>query len=750
MGPVKHHVIFIATSTEEKIRDFNIIAQAKSLPIRFFNLRDLVGTLHNTLEDGSSAEENAQKKLMGVAQRIEECRKDPVAVEEFCHARGIVDYAPERIWFGTEDSGVTMPREIWDNIPKEFLDVLPDDVKERLKEQTSGPGVDTAPFLSATLGASNIGQIIEAGLSAFASKKESVVSLSHLLFREESVLKLQPMKPDRQGTYRILTAHGVVENNYSELPYIPEKSIGGRMSNYNYVAPRKKNPDHKSAAELGVDYIAKHSARAAVVDKLVYKINEMVGPEHHLRVATGQEKYDLFPCIAHPADFHVGIVNLDNPSGAAGLKLQLGKQGTHLKSYIPPVNEEPPPDATVTEKATFYLSAPERLLAKSDGLVFLPDSARTDGSASSLEEKLYILQSAVVAKQLIGRDRAKPFVIVNTDHSWDDAIRIHTALAQSQMTKDYAIPLTFQLPGVEVVSNGYFDIVSGGDSKAGLEAAAYLMKERSLYYRRVTENPPKILKEGLASPTSGLVAIFCSASCENAPLNRFVKEIACELAKKGQGLVCGGGDRYTMGAILDGVKQAREWLASVLNYSKNALNKFSYIAGISTEPIAAAETNSGEMPQDYSTRELAGDIYERMAKMLIPAKTVIVAPGGAGTIQEWMGFNLLKDKMPALFRDKKLVIFDPDLIANLAESVSRPISSMQNRVFDGVLDIVFNGQCHQYRLNNRFNTSGIHIASTVEEVVRESFAGKKPAFPQLVPRSSGSKLVYPPTYGGRE
>jgi predicted Rossmann-fold nucleotide-binding protein len=193
------------------------------------------------------------------------------------------------------------------------------------------------------------------------------------------------------------------------------------------------------------------------------------------------------------------------------------------------------------------------------------------------------------------------------------------------------------------------------------------------------------------------VAIFCSASCENAPLNQYVSKLSKKLVKEKRAIICGGGDRYTMGAILDGVRDAREIFRGKGKYTDIELKAKGHITGISTWPIAAAETDKGTISPDYSFRELAGDIYERMAKMLVPAQTVVVAPGGAGTIQEWMGLNILKEKMPGLFKDKKLVVFDPDLLSN-PDPLSgiggdeTPSSSLQNKVFDKILAIVLKGE----------------------------------------------------------
>src|SRR4051812_30038358 len=216
MDSLKHHVVFIATSTDEKVRDLNLIAEHKRLPLKFFNLRDLhelVGILHNTVEDGENAEANAEKKMVGIQKKIDNCRKNPQAVQEFCRQRGIeVDVG--QIWFGTEDSGVSLPKEIWNNLPREIFQAVPKDVKERLARQISGPAVETAPFLSATLGAENINRLIVA-----AMKNSPDIIPGALEFDEKSVIKLESMalypNADRTGKEPIkISAEGNVTNNY--------------------------------------------------------------------------------------------------------------------------------------------------------------------------------------------------------------------------------------------------------------------------------------------------------------------------------------------------------------------------------------------------------------------------------------------------------------------------------------------------------------------------------------------------------
>ena len=718
------HVVFIGTSTPEKIRDFNIIAEHKRLPLKFFNLNQLVGTLHNTREDGESAEENADKKLRGLKDKIEACRKNPQAVKEFCEKYGIPNYAPERVWFGPEDSGITMPQELWENLPKEIFEVLPDEVRELFLAKGIGPEVHTAPFFSAALGINNIFGFMEASLKKFVDKNNGFVSLSELRYKEKSVLKLQsllPLEHEGQLGFPTLEAKGEVVNNYATSPYVHPDTVGGREGTFNYVAPRKKNPAKQTAAELGVTYIAQHSARAAAVDDLVHKINDMVAPEHRLVRAEGIDRYDLVTGIAkEPEAFHVGIMNV-----TPNLNVQFEKEPSHITWEKAPIDEKPLIGTSAIDEATFYLSYPERVLSRSDGIVLMPDTipgaTGPTHTHRTLEEKLYLLESIVVAKQLILRDMHKPIVIINSDHSWDDAIRIHTALARYQMTKDNSLMLSPQLPDVKVTSNAYFHIINNNNYEAALSGAQTLMKEASLTYHRIVDKSPKTEIKGESfDQRKGLVSIFCSASSENAPLNKLVSDIAYKLAEAKNGILCGGGDRYTMGAILDGVRRYR---------TENPMES-AFIGGISTEPIAASETDDGQISKDYNYRELAENIYVRMAKMLVPPETVIVAPGGAGTIQEWMGYHLLKQKMPDIFAKKKLVIFDPELLPDVSKN-----SSIQNQVFNDVLHIIFKSDTWQHYFNEKWqhyfnepwqspsdkgiSNPYIRVATRVDDVIKE-------------------------------
>ncbi len=732
------HVVFIATSTDEKVRDLNMIAWRKRLPIKFFNLDRLAGTLHNTTEDGENAEANASKKLEGIQSKIERFRADEAAIRKFCNTQGIPNIDMHQVWFGTEDSGITMPPAIWHHIPKEIMEVLPDEVKERVSHLPSGPNVDTAPFLSATLGAANIEHIINAGLNAYAAHKNYFVNPKDMVFTERSVLNLKPMIPDKKYKASGLDSEepsllgvGESRNHLASKFAVNDADNLIKISNYNLLSPETRlQRGLKTAAELGYQYVAHHSSRAKAVDDLVRQINRFVAPEHNILPVSEAQHNDLMIGIAKsPDEFSVGIIN-GTPDSAAPLNDRLNYEGKHLQLHLP--SDEPAPAGlSDIEKARFYLSYPERILKQSDGLVFLPDSAHPDQPPMSLEEKLYLLSSVVVAKQLIQRDKDKPVVIINTDNSWTEALKIHKALSECQMTKNHVIPLGHTLPNVNIIPDGYFSIINGANTsyEAAVSAAAYLMKDASLTYHRYhtadtpvsRQGPSPYARDSKGQTPKNQVAIFCSASSENVPLNRFVANMAEKLVAGGKRIISGGGDRYTMGAILDGVVKHRSKMSREMTSDEK--KQKAYIAGISTFPIVAAETNRGEMPDSYTFTELAEDIYERMAKIMVGAETLVVAPGGAGTMQEWMGVNLLKKRMPEVFANKRLVIFDPELMTRLPEAGkndnlldTQHSSALQNKVFDNILKFIFKDKLPAHRL--QWHHSDTFVCSNVDEVLK--------------------------------
>ena len=135
------------------------------------------------------------------------------------------------------------------------------------------------------------------------------------------------------------------------------------------------------------------------------------------------------------------------------------------------------------------------------------------------------------------------------------------------------------------------------------------------------------------------------------------------LAKKEFGIIYGGGDRYTMGAVLDGVMQRRKELTAGNGHaalSEEEAKAKTYIAGYSTRQILKSETKNGVFSSDLNYARQNSDINYRMADMLDNSNVIVAAPGGVGTVQEWTAALILnhyrskEEQRPIVFYNPKL------------------------------------------------------------------------------------------------
>jgi predicted Rossmann-fold nucleotide-binding protein len=323
------------------------------------------------------------------------------------------------------------------------------------------------------------------------------------------------------------------------------------------------------------------------------------------------------------------------------------------------------------------LSNVEAMMKDSDAAVLLPDASKKPAGAepASLQElmKLYTLFSLEVARQLNSRDMDKPVFIMNHDGSWDNALAIHHDLTNSNMTKEYNISLPAmhanEAGKVRVRSTSYFDVLEGHDAKPVTfedtqQVLLKLLGEKRKGYTRRHTNPDEVIEHGLTPDNDSTpdfkVAVFCSASSENDGLNRSVKQLSHDLVADDFGIIYGGGDRYTMGAVLDGVVQYRQELkAKSPELSDDYLKYKAWIAGYSTKQILKSETKLGKFSGELSYTKRTADIYQRMADMLEHCDAVVAAPGGAGTVQEWAAALILNKLHPD--NAKPIVFYDPPL-----------------------------------------------------------------------------------------
>jgi predicted Rossmann-fold nucleotide-binding protein len=654
-------VIFVASTTPEKLRDFQAIAESRRVPVHFEDIRKLIKMFHSIDEVAGKFSGNAEAKLQGIDRYMYRFQHNPEVIEQYCQEHGIA-FKKDHIYFATEDTGFSVPKRVWDavdknGIPKEKLRSI-----EKQGDGVSGPGVETGPVVSATLGGKILAERIFKAVDKVCSPEEDVKMYEHSTVTMKCLTDPETAPP--MHFYKQVTNH-LLRPQPGRIDIFDEK-----IATHHFM--RCNGSRDKSCADMGEEYITRYSPRARVVDSIVGRLRE----DKKIGIRS-QPKSDgpWKPGRRPHHDFAVGFL----PAQPEGPQLaDWADQLIHKRQFVLPLTDVAylRDDGALPAPASNYdvLGSVENVVKNSDGILLLPSASGSEGKTREQQDldeftKLYSLFSLAVAKQLIVRDAEKPMVIMNHKGSWDNAIRIHNELANFGLTKEHNIswpPDVLPRNGIRLRSNSYFDIVDGDDYDAVRDTALEIMdKKREAYHRLADDGASarKPVEEGGFKPEEfkGFkVAIFCSASCENKFLNKNVKSLAYELSKRKFGVVYGGGDRYTMGAVLNGVMQHRKELEDRGMLEEDA-RKQAYVAGISTEPIIVVESQFGKFNSGLSYYKQAEDIYQRMGDMLEASDAVVVAPGGAGTVQEWAALLMLKKLRPDAFKDKHMVIYNPPL-----------------------------------------------------------------------------------------
>lgn len=665
------HVVFVASSTPEKLRDMQLIAQEKRLPIIFADFREISGNFHQVDETAGNFKGNAKLKSEGVKDLIArlhidtEDNKRNSTIGRWCEDNGH-EFNPNRIHVLTEDSGFSMPKALWDavdktGIPKETLDRINGD----------GPGVETGPVLSALLGAGTLYRRLRIAADELGI---DINDPNAATARDFSTAVLTNL--GRGGTH---TFQNSVTNylmlNQQELDQ--SQTLGDsatRQVNYRFVRPKSRLGE--SANQLGAEYITKYGPRAELVNEVAAAIGAKKLPSQApLPERRWSRNFNVAVLHDYDGMKRLNFYDLSERSTGYDMAKETAPDvretqfASALKRPILAYSEPP------AKQAETILRHIEDMLVASDAVI-LPPHTEADDDLTKFQA-IYDLMSITVAKQLNPRDSNKPVILLNHRKDgvgyWDDAIKIHYDLANQFFTKEHAILLPSSVHDdnehVTAHSNGYFHVVTGDNmAKLNKAAIAILEKERHGFVpHRHTPEHTEIHGKPADRDERFKVAIFCSASNENTVLNHNVRTLSHDLAAKNFGIVYGGGDKYTMGAVLDGVRDYRRELVKGGKSKKDA-KAATYIAGISTENIAVSETKNARLSTDLNYSELTKDIYERMAKMLAASDVLVVAPGGAGTVQEWMAAMILRKTVPA-FADKPIIVYNPKLLDDSEKKV---------------------------------------------------------------------------------
>ena len=670
-------VIFLGSSTPEKLRDYQHICKEKNLPIYFRDVKELLDAFHSSEEKTGKFRGNGKEKLQHLQTSIAEMmRKEPEILKQKCREYGI-EYDgknpyPDDFYIASDDGGLIVPKDVWENVDKTGISTsLLASIAGDRHNKGGGPGAETGPVMSAIGGAQNL---MERVLEAARKRPNPNVPV---ILTNRAVLTLKSFNP---GDVFSSKAIDVAENFYLFEPSDAKRKgfdpTRKRISTMEYY--RTKDDTRQSAADLGKKFVSDHSQNASVIDRLATSL----GVRNIERITPLK--------ITPPDEFMVGVLpdtgNMASINILTGFLARKNGEANDFKVHYPD-HYYHHADGKVAVSgsqtgARRLLGNIEETIKDSDGFVLMPDDHSTkdekrhhttsrqgaaEASARELE-KFYTLFSLIVAKQLIARDAQKPIIILNHDGSWDKAIASHMHLVNQGMTKDYNISWPPEIPNLpsdaKIESNSYFDVVTAKDYDESLNVALQLLNKKRDKYQRRHGNEYKEVEHGIKPDDADCfkVAVFCSAGSENEKLNvGNMQKLGYTLSKEGFGIVYGAGDRYTMGEVLNGVSDYRDELIAD-GMSDEEARKKAWIGGFSTPPILISETKRGEFSTRLSYAKQNKNIYDRMADMIDHANAIVVAPGGAGTLQEWVAPLMLRNLEPQLYKDKPIVVFNPTII----------------------------------------------------------------------------------------
>jgi|GEM_PF-6702836 len=624
-------VIFTLTSTPEKQADFEAIINERNFSdeIVFVSVHKLVDAFHNAPEDTKSRVNNAKQKLEEAKGFMDACKipdsPERKKLEALCEELGI-NCNPENIYFAADDASLeTKDPDIWDHLRVELAPLVPESILDAI--HSNGPSVEAGPVMNAVGGAENLARLFHKA-AASANYPEG-----------------KPIEITKYVTLYLKSLTGKEHTITGEEPVTLKREIAPTSNLYfsldDVFCPIGQD---KTIAELGMEHKASGSFRAKVVDGLLAIPTDKTMPEQEFIADTYKN-----------ANYVIGLPNA-NPENQI-VKGIIAKRNNieFLRDRLHGDTGKGPNPETAYD----YLALPRQVVENSDAIVFTPFNPKTI-SKSEYSTLLHSLFSRIVQEQLEADIMGRPVILMNHNGCYDGILGVVERLIENCMMKgydrkSYEKPLVLSNPEVEHLASSYFDSLKSDNLEALHGATLEVIEQRLDGKKPVAQLPstpkPETEKHGTKAPSDiFVVGVFCSAGSKNKILNDNLEKYGEFLARNEIGAAWGGGDRDAMGSFYKGYMAIK-----TAHPEKNT-----HISGYSTKPILIAETQKGRMPKvDYA--EINKDIGERKAGIISDSNMLVVAPGGAGTVEEWCATLLLRQAMPEQFSDKKLVLYAPDL-----------------------------------------------------------------------------------------
>ncbi|MDE3059838.1 MAG: LOG family protein [Pseudomonadota bacterium] len=685
-------VIYLSTTTHEKIRYFTMAAQAQGLPIEFKPFAAITETCNSPDEDEGASDKNAKKKAEQAVLTFKDFYRRTRIDKAFQSHYEKLGISPNKpVYVATEDSRLRitgLPRTLFDDNMFDWtgLEVHREKLLKRVEQEHARgntefhlvdcfPDVELGPVLMDCGGERAFFRRVQKGLDRLAQKMtgDPVARWEQPLgFESGSVLvihKMQPRYSDAgQGHY--------VEETLEEPFKLESLNKGSLTFSPQPNADVILSPQHRLPALAST----LHYNNSGFNDKTYATLDDEEDPETRRKynyTIKLSERADIIRQLArhaagkqngrprHLDHFHVGIVNPEGQkSWKARIEAKLGKNNGTKTSVV----------ETSTFKDTKLDHLDNELLKKTDAWIFGPwgkqegAAAGDDHMFHALLEQLFALSTGIVSKQLEVNSFDKPLIIYNPNNGADAALALINDLMQRRLIGGR---IGFYPPNVENGSAPHYDprnlievmtteeqLVDflkhkrdgQGDHHEGRHASYDIpplpdsgaMKIRP--YRATKAQSIKMGETVGRKNDKFNVAIFCSSASQNDLNLKRTRHLSYALASNDFGVVCGAGDRYMMGAITDGVNDWRNEIHGSNGHQRHMpVENGGYLTGSSTPVILYRETESGNIPQGYNRFHLAPTIYKRMEFLESESDAFVVMEGGAGTVQEFAAVKLLVD-----------------------------------------------------------------------------------------------------------
>ncbi|HUY67974.1 MAG TPA: hypothetical protein VMV79_01570, partial [Alphaproteobacteria bacterium] len=407
----KRHFLFVfATTTPEKIEQYNAIARWLKLPMTFMCLKE-ISDFHSPDEDTGKRLENSEQKfheIKGPIQLIQGERRYQDILRRICTQLDI-PFDLQNIFVLTEDSTISLLLRTWVRLKQSLAPYIPgailnsaerDQVKYKGSRKTFvGPAAELGPIMSAVT------------VPAFFSMIENSANderSANIPLLEQITIILHRLADD-------LAERKDVLHSKTDMKVVPPAPAGtDRTLVYHTGQHEALHIDqlNRNAAGWFRNFLPTKSARAKMIENLYKRaLSSPYAPPKH----TDRYLKEAGRLVSHVPFFVRQF---------AGDKLELSSFKKSSKGFI-----APEPSGTASCYDVINL---EPNFAKSDAFLLGPIGSK----AVCRRWATFQFFSLTVEKPIEARSYRKPIVIAN-DGSWDSALDLYFQLVNNGMSKDY-------------------------------------------------------------------------------------------------------------------------------------------------------------------------------------------------------------------------------------------------------------------------------------------------------------------------